>query len=133
MALTVLLVLSVATPMAGSSSSSSPDAAVPTPLLLFTSTGDLQDRWGLLQNHDNPAERLKNTNGRLGFPQPTAACSFTGAKVVYLARTSEVTTAPIEMFWVGGKANEASGWQGGICRAESADEATSGHRLDSQS
>eukprot|EP01047_Picozoa_sp_COSAG01_P029778 COSAG01_NODE_2054_length_8538_cov_4.853656_7_plen_936_part_00 len=101
------------------------DTAAASPLLLFPSTADLHDSWGLIQQYDNPVLPASDSLG-LGFPVPTPRCAFTGAKVVYIARTSRVPedhSGPIEMFWVGGKENEALGWRGGICRAESTDEA----------
>jgi hypothetical protein len=102
------------------------DDAAATPLLLFASASDLHDSWGLIQHYDNPVQPAPDSLGKLGFPTPTPQCAFSGAKVLYIARTAgpDAVSGPIEMFWVGGKADEALGWQGGVCRSESTDAAT---------
>ena len=78
------------------------NASVLPPLLLFALPSDLHDKWGLIQHYDNVVQPASVSVGALGFPVPTAQCAFTGAKVLYVARTGgpDVDTGPIEMFWV---------------------------------
>ena len=78
------------------------NATLSPPLLLFTSGSDLRETWGLIQHYGNVVQPAPASAGALGFPVPTAQCDFTGAKVLYVARTGDpdVHAGPIEMFWV---------------------------------
>lgn len=78
------------------------NATVAPPLLLFASASDLREKWGLIQHYGNVVQPAPASVGALGFPVPTSQCAFTGAKVLYLARTGgpDVDAGPIEMFWV---------------------------------
>eukprot|EP01052_Picozoa_sp_SAG31_P042164 SAG31_NODE_6606_length_1954_cov_2.087871_1_plen_158_part_00 len=56
------------------------------PLLIFTSTDDLLDRWGLIQNFDNPVQPAVGAlKLSLGLPSSTDDCAFSGAKVLYIS------------------------------------------------